>query len=686
MNKTTFCRYLICLVSCCICFRQAVAQNTALNESDGLSLPRKVSGIVDTNYIHSLVRLSKQIQNRNADSAILLSKLAVSYSIASGYNTGAANALLCLSAQLFNYKKAIDECKAYDRYALFFAQQATSSKGLLIAMCYADIAGPYYVEQKMDSMVYYCHRALKTMEQYQVQDTGMFMSLYSNLSTAYNANNEPQKAIYYLKKARLLGEAWSPEKAGALIKVYANIASSFYHLKQYDSVIAYSRKGLDLIEAHPGSNSVRAKGTLLYCLGLAYYELDDQDNAIRMYQEALKQEQQIPTHGGATNAYYGLALSYCEQQQWSKAEDAAMKTIATADENHLAPASYVGIYDFLAKLYSELYRGHIDYAKAYHYKDLSAAIRDSMQNKEKLEMTNRLDVAYRTAEKDKEIAQKQQQLTKRSAELQQKNYWIGGISLASLLLILILGLVYKNNKQKQKLQMERMNALQQEHEISNLKHVIAGEEKERTRLARELHDGIMVLFSAIKMKLRSLATEHSDLKNSQDFTDINKQYEYAIKELRRTAHNLMPDMLLEGGLPDAVFYFCKSVQDTSNIQISFQHYGDMPRLQEEFELSIYRIIQELIQNIIKHAKASKALVQINYLNDVLCITVEDNGIGFGEKQPGQTEGMGLRSIRTRIRALNGMMDIKTSADRGTTVYMEFDIRSVIKTNTIDHAY
>src|SRR5690606_20151980 len=157
--------------------------------------------------------------------------------------------------------------------------------------------------------------------------------------------------------------------------------------------------------------------------------------------------------------------------------------------------------------------------------------------------------------------------------------------------------------------------------------IIAGEEQERSRLARELHDGIMVLFSAIRMKLRQLPKSHRALTTDREFNDLNDELEQAIKELRRTAHNLMPDMLLDGGLAEAVFYFCKSLQQNSPLRINFQLYGNLPRLKEDAELSLYRIIQELVQNIIRHAEANKALVQFNYRDEVLCVTIEDNGKG-----------------------------------------------------------
>jgi signal transduction histidine kinase len=253
-------------------------------------------------------------------------------------------------------------------------------------------------------------------------------------------------------------------------------------------------------------------------------------------------------------------------------------------------------------------------------------------------------------------------------------------AVTAILTSVILVVSYRNSKHRQRLQHAHISNLEKGKEIVTLQHIIAGEEQERSRLARELHDGIMVLFSAIKMKLRQLPRSHSSLSNDEEFTSLNEELEQAIRELRRTAHNLMPDMLLDGGLTEAVFYFCRSLQQNSPLHINFQQYGVLPRLREDAELSIYRIVQELVQNIIRHSRANKALVQFNYRNEILGVTVEDNGRGFDHRKTNHT-GIGLKSIETRLKALSGTMDIRSN-EAGTTIYMEFYLHSIIKSSNI----
>jgi signal transduction histidine kinase len=206
-----------------------------------------------------------------------------------------------------------------------------------------------------------------------------------------------------------------------------------------------------------------------------------------------------------------------------------------------------------------------------------------------------------------------------------------------------------------------------------------GEEKERTRMARELHDSAMVEFSVVKMNLNTLLNEPDENLKKENLHQVQLQLNGAISGLRNTAHNLMPDMLLQEGLLEALYYFCNNLQRNSHLQINLEHYGTIPPLQPQFELSVYRIMQELMQNIIKHAQATEAIVQLSCHDDVLHITVEDNGIGIEEDLLPQSKGMGLKSIQARMRTLNGQLEIDSKKGIGTTLTLEFDITPVKRT-------
>lgn len=153
-------------------------------------------------------------------------------------------------------------------------------------------------------------------------------------------------------------------------------------------------------------------------------------------------------------------------------------------------------------------------------------------------------------------------------------------------------------------------------------------------------------------------------------------------EIRKTAHNLLPPALLRQSLPDAVRAYCNSIQEGSNLQVDLQCYGEFEQVSQDFKLNIYRITQELLRNIVAHAHATEALVQLVVNGHILALTVEDNGIGFSKDQ--STTGMGVHNLQTRVAALNGHCAIESEPGKGTSVFIEFDLATLPKTTTYEN--
>src|SRR5690606_34579591 len=147
--------------------------------------------------------------------------------------------------------------------------------------------------------------------------------------------------------------------------------------------------------------------------------------------------------------------------------------------------------------------------------------------------------------------------------------------------------------------------------------------------------------------LSVLPEAHTSLEGARDFEKIMQHLDNATVELRRTAHNLLPEALLKNGLSEAVFYFCKDVDQSSGLRLEFQQYTEVPRLNPEIELSIYRIVQELLQNIVKHSGAKKAIVQLSFNEGLLNVTVEDDGTGFERVAGKNVSGIGIKNIYAR---------------------------------------
>jgi signal transduction histidine kinase len=176
---------------------------------------------------------------------------------------------------------------------------------------------------------------------------------------------------------------------------------------------------------------------------------------------------------------------------------------------------------------------------------------------------------------------------------------------------------------------------------------------------------------AMKLNLQALERYHRALKHSDEFRSIISQAEEVTDKLRQAAHNLMPASLQEQGLIDTIRAFINRV-DNHKLQFSFLYYGKVPDLSEGAGKIILMITLELIQNILKHARATEALVQFNFFEDSMSITVEDNGIGIGNDYQ-RKRGMGLANIEANVEALNGTLDIKSSEYTGTTTLIEIPL-------------
>lgn len=147
----------------------------------------------------------------------------------------------------------------------------------------------------------------------------------------------------------------------------------------------------------------------------------------------------------------------------------------------------------------------------------------------------------------------------------------------------------------------------------------------------------------------------------------------SIKELRRVAHNMMPEMLTKFGLDEALREYCNTINATKLLTVKYQSHGMTARMDKSSEIIIYRIIQELLNNTLKHAAAKEAFVQLIREDSRLNIVVEDNGKGFDANFSENNKGAGWVNIRSRVEYLKGQLDIHSEQGKGTLVNIEFNV-------------
>lgn len=323
---------------------------------------------------------------------------------------------------------------------------------------------------------------------------------------------------------------------------------------------------------------------------------------------------------------------------------------------------------------SQIYAKKQDFRNAYHFLHQYMELTRASNQAEMKKKINELDAQYQSEKKETEILELQKNKQIQALSIRQKstlNYLlIGGITA----LITIVFLLYKSYNRKQQLASQRIRKLETEKKLSATEAILKGQEEERSRLAKDLHDGLGGLLSGVKFSLTNMKDNlivtpdnMSVFERSLDMLDTS------IKELRRVAHNMMPEMLVKFGLDEAVKEYCNSVTATKMLTIKYQSFGMDKRIDSTSEIIIYRIIQELLNNILKHASASDVLVQLVKGNERLSVLVEDNGKGFDTATLENNKGAGWTNIRSRIDYLKGRFDIHSEQGKGTTVTIEFNV-------------
>jgi signal transduction histidine kinase len=453
-----------------------------------------------------------------------------------------------------------------------------------------------------------------------------------------------------------------------LAKIFMAKGQLFHFQKKVDSALFYYRAYIAL--AGKGNAGRQSSGITAakINIGQLFLTVGLPDSTLYYSQQVLTEMAKEPRSdsGNRVIVLYNMAQAFLAQKKYQSAIDVAEPASETALS---LPASYQYTgHEILSKAYA----GAGKYDLAWREQNLYSALKDSLARTDNLRTISQMEAKYQLADRKKELAEKELAISKKNASIKTKNYLIGGIIAAFLLLIAIY-------LQQQRLRQYKLN---KQAEIDRLNASIQAVELERSRIARELHDGIGGLLGSIGLQLGAVFKTHNIEDSSGDFRNIQQLVSDAYIELRQTSHNLMPETLKYEGLIRATEHFCRGVSRGGALKINFESSGKIPTLSPDVQLAIYRIIQELIHNIIKHARADHAMVQLNAVNDQLSVTVEDNGIGMKNTSGKDNDGMGLKTIRERVDMLNGVLDISSAPGEGTSFNMVFF--SLGENNTIEY--
>lgn len=257
------------------------------------------------------------------------------------------------------------------------------------------------------------------------------------------------------------------------------------------------------------------------------------------------------------------------------------------------------------------------------------------------------------------------------------NFYNVILPLALGVFVITLGVVFLNRHFHKNLyrQQRQQEELKNQHKIELLEVSAQVQEEERKRIAADLHDRMGSMLSTVKLLYSSMSATviHGDKSSYDNYIKASTLLDEAVLEIRRIAQDLSTGLLIDMGLPAALKELCESIDKTKKMSCRLLTYGTERRLDQKTEIGVYRMLQEIINNALKHSRARQLTLQLNYTAGALSITVEDDGIGFDPGTIKEHEGMGLKNLLVRAKKLGLHYHVDSRSEHGTISVIETPI-------------
>jgi signal transduction histidine kinase len=583
------------------------------------------------------------------------------------YNAGIAQGNSLLGVFEFSSGKHRASIPFFNE-AVKYYKKANDDMG--VAKCLGNLAGAYIALGKSDSSIVCRMAAISLLEKHKgsPEFTSKGMSTlsmqYHNLATAYeNLLKQNDKAFSYYRKAE--GIAREANDTSMIVNSLWAITQHLekrHHLKQ---AMVTAEEALQLAKAS-GDNFLLSHGYQCNAIALSA------NNRLLEAVKAAKLSIQYAESAQDLIRFISSSITYSDvlnkKNEYNTQIAVLEKVLQKVQGNEHVEFMYE-IYEPLAKANYKIG----NYKAAYDYLAKQLLFKDSVVKVENNRIIADMEFRYQTAQKEKALSEKQLKIAQKDLQLQKSRQYTSYSIGAALLALMVAVSIYLDFKNKRKLHLRQLKTIEQEKEIQLLQAVMQGEEKERSRIAKDLHDGVAGMLAAVKMHL---SAGEEQVKNTQGYLQAIQLLDEATNEVRKTSHNLMPEVLMQHGLNEAIQRYCANISSPA-LEVQYYFIGEDQRYIESFELSVYRIVQELLNNVFKHSKATEAVVQMSIQAHLLSISIEDNGIGF-PKEALQSGGMGLGALKHRIGALNGNLELQSEAGSGVNAYLEFATERLVR--------
>lgn len=549
-----------------------------------------------------------------------------------------------------------------------------------VGQAYADLGTSYYFKRDFDSSAYYYLSALDITKN--TGDSLELASLYNKLGALYKERAEYQTSLNYSFKSLTIYQKLKNQRKTALL--YNNIGVSYEELKNFKLAEAYYKKALN-INIHENNNEGIARNYV--GMGNVSIMLNKMNEAYDYYQKAAVIFRELGWGIELSVALNNMGDVLDHQKKYAESLEKRLEALQISEETediqsqakyHLYTADVLmkmkhfdealshirsseklfasikshEIQMDLFEMYSKYYFGSNDFEKGSEFLNKFHTLKDSIYSAELSKNIASMEVKHNTQQLRLEKAEAE---TKKLRATQQRNY----IALGTFLLLITGSVIFYSSRQKIKRTEER----------KRISAMLQSEEEERARIARDLHDGLGQILSTARINAAALEGNIGQEDEPILQTTLNL-IDQSLTDLRSISHNLMPQVLSEKGLIEAVRELTDKINSARELQVQFFYPQGFPSLEKPVQVVLYRVIQEIVNNTLKHASATAIKISLSVKNRVFLIQIEDNGKGFDTGLIEKSSGIGWKNIKMRLSLTNTQLRLVSEAGKGTKVSIE----------------
>jgi len=591
----------------------------------------------------------------------------------------------------------------HDRALQILKQAAAIAAKGKIASIYNQISTNYYSLGALDSAIYYSKKLLE-MDAPR-QEPSKRITHLSSLGGLLNEKGDYAEAQSYLMEALQLAE--NIQDTFFTMSLCTDISRVHASQKHWPMATRYARRSIHLAR-EKGIRLTEAQN--LRHQGFILQQQDSVDQALRAYQEALTVYQELNHRINAADVTLEMGKLYQQKKDYSEARELVRQALEmrTGSENVLGTLNAKLVLGELElqqgklgqaipllreclrmseamdkrdtkrkvnRLLSEAYAAEGDYEQAYRNYRAYSALNDSILSNENARTINELEVLYETEKKDRLLLEHKAEIERQESQIRRRNYQLLLLAIVLILVGSTAAFLYFIYRKNQQLHQQRLAVMKQEQETRRLKAVMDGEEQERKRIAQDLHDGMGTLLAAAKMHMDALAHEMPPVGHNNTYQIAETLVDDACRSVREISHNMVPGAMEQHGMEHTIRELCNTTSSAHDIPIEFIPYGLDKHLTDTAKVTIYRIVQELLRNVVKHAEAREVIVQLTIEDNILNLIVEDDGKGFDPEKASNGNGLGLGNIKSRVAYLHGQLSIDSRKGEGSTFTVDIPLQS-----------